>query len=318
MQARALTLAISLLGTAAGCGLNCPDSAPASESIDLGIDTDLYAVVDLGSTSGERRYSFLAAGASGTVVVWGTDHGGEQSEPFVEVFDLGDLDLRAAWIDKSNSSSEAWRWWVVGDGGLILTSADLGATWESVELPSGANLYAVAGISGHPIVVGDDIIAWADLDWTWIELTPPTSAWGQLRGIAAITTATTRIEVVGLGGVIWATNDPSGEWTAEVSGVTTDLFAVDYGVAVGAEGTLLHHGDAGWSRSESGVDVDLLDYEGGYALGANGEVYEVAAGDPLKLIDTKPGARALTNQFDGWVVVGDGGSASNPVASECR
>jgi hypothetical protein len=306
-------LLLAVLTSTSGCPLVC-DSPPGSESVDLSIDTDLYTVVSLDSTSGERHYDFLAAGASGIVAVWGTDNGGE---PFVDVFDLGEFDLRAAWIDKSNPSSEVWRWWVVGDNALIMTSNNHGVIWEIAEVQSSANLYGVAGVADHPIVVGDDIIMWASLDWTWVELTPPAGNWGQLRGISAYSTNETRIEVVGLGGVIWATNDPSGEWTLEPSGVTNDLFAVDYGVAVGAEGTLLRHTDNGWIRSETGVDVDLIDYEGGYALGANGEVYEVTADEPLTLIDTKPGARALTNHFDGWATVGDDGGASKPAASEC-
>ncbi len=314
-------LAISLLGIAlihtSGCNLNCSDPTPGSEPIDLGIDTDLSAVADLNSTSNERHYAFLAVGASGTVAVWGTDFSGEPDEPFVDVFDLGDLDLHAAWIDKSDASSEAWRWWVVGDGGLIMASNNLGESWNTVELASTANLHAIAGIAGFPIVVGDDIIIWATSDGTWTPLTPPTGSWGELRGISVYATTETRIEVVGLGGVIWATNDPSGEWTLEPSGVTTDLFAVDYGVAVGAEGTLLRHTETGWSRLETGVDVDLVDYEGGYALGAGGEVYEVAVGEPLELIATQSGARALTNNFDGWATVGDGGSASGPAAAKC-
>lgn len=309
-------LAASLLSSATGCGPTCSDP-PTTEPVDLAIDTDLYAVANLDFSSSERHYAFLAAGADGTVVVWGTDGSGEANEPFVDAFDLGDLDVRAAWIDKSNPSSEAWGWWVVGDGGLIMVSIDLGMTWNSVGLASTANMYGVAGIAGHPIVVGDDVIAWLPIDGTFTELTPPTGGWGQLRGISAYTTTQTRVEVVGLGGVIWATDDPSGEWTSEPSGVTTDLFAVDYGVAVGAAGTLLRHGETGWTRLETGVDVDLVDYEGGYALGANGEVYQVVADEPLQLIDTKPGARALTNQFDGWVTVGDGGLASNPAAPQC-
>jgi hypothetical protein len=320
MHTRAPILAVclhALLST--GCGLGCSsDEPPGSEPVELGIDTDLYTVAALDSSSGMRHYAFLAAGVGGTVVVWGTDYSNEDSEPIIEVHDLGDLDLRAAWIDKSNSASEAWRWWVVGDGALIMASSDLGVTWDGPALQSNANLYGIAGLAGHPIVVGDELVAWATVDWTWAELTPPVGGWGQLRGISAYSTNETRVEVVGLGGVIWATNDPGGEWTLEPSGVTTDLFAVDYGVAVGAEGTLLRHTETGWVRAETGVDVDLIDYEGGYALGANGDVYEVVADEPLERIDSKPGARALTNHFDGWVAVGDAGSASNPVAAECR
>src|SRR5262249_42695612 len=127
-----------------------------------------------------------------------------------------------------------------------------------------------------------------------------------------------RVDAVGLGGVIWSTNDPSGEWTLEPSGVTTDLFAVDFGTAVGAAGTFLLRDEDGWFGLETGLDVDLVDYEGSYALGANGEVYQINAVDgPLELIDALVAARSLTNQFRSWAVVGDGGLASTPAGVDC-
>jgi hypothetical protein len=317
MSSRALTLAISLLAMSLlGFATGCDSIECASEraTIDLGIETDLHAVVNLDHWSGERHVALLAAGADGTVVAWGMDYGGKQDEPIVEVFDLGDAHLRAVWVDKSTGPDDGshdgpWNWWVVGDGGRIMVSSDQGTTWDSVELQSDANLYGIAGIDGRPIVVGDDIIATRTFDGTWTELTPPADGWGQLRGVFA---QDTRVEIVGLGGVIWSTTDPSGEWTLEPSGVTTDLFAVDYDVAVGAEGTLLVHSDTGWMPSDTGVDVDLIDYEGGYALGANGEIYEVTKDEPLSLVQTNPGARALTNSWYTWATVGDGGSMSSP------
>jgi hypothetical protein len=244
------------------------------------------------------------------------DDGGKQDEPIVDVFDLGDAHLRAAWIDKSTGAYEGsqdvpWNWWVVGDGGRIIVSSNEGATWDTIELPSAANLYGIAGIDGRPIVIGDHIIAMRTFDGTWAELTPPAGGWGQLRGIST-TYHPGRIDVVGLGGVIWANTDLSSEWTLEPSGVMTDLFATDYGVAVGAQGTLLLHTDTGWMPAETGVDVDLIDYEGGYALGANGEIFEVRKDEPLIRIHTKNGARALTNSWYTWATVGDGGSMSSP------
>ncbi len=316
MSTRALTLAMSLLGAAAvsSCGPSS-ECSPDTTMVDLGIDTDLHAVVNLDMRSGERQYAFLAVGASGTVVAWGMSSGGAQEEPFVDVFDLGDLDLRAAWIDRWDGSDEVpWSWWVVGDGGLIMASIDRGMTWNTVELQTAANLYGISGVAGHPIVVGDDIIAMRTLEGTWTEPTPPSGGWGPLRGVFAQYPSQTRAVAVGLGGVIWSTDDWGGEWTQEQSGVTTDLFAIDYNVAVGAEGTLLIRTDTGWMPSDTGVDVDLVDYEGGYALGANGAVYEVAVDEPLTLVDTHPGARGLTNVWDGWATVGDGGSASSPIS----
>ncbi len=316
MKCRTTMLAMSLLGFATGC-----DSIVCSsdrETVDLGIDTDLHAVVNLDHWSGEiadgRHVALLAVGADGTVVIWGMDYGGKKAEPIVEVFDLGDALLRAVWIDKetgpySGSYAVPWNWWVAGDGGRIMVSTDAGQTWDSIELPSNADLYGIAGIDHRPIVVGDDIIAMRSFDGTWPELTPPAGGWGQLRAVFA---NDARVVAVGLDGVIWSTNNPNGEWTLEPSGVTTDLFAIDYDVAVGAEGTLLLHTETAWTSFETGVDVDLIDYEGGYALGANGEIFEVVKDEPLKLIHTDPGARGLTNSWYTWATVGDGGSMSSP------
>jgi hypothetical protein len=320
MRPHTTMLAMALLVT--GCENTCQDPLPAGETFELDIDTDLHAVVHLESWDGSRNDSFLAVGADGKVLVWGTDYSRNKTRPIVDVFDIGDVDLHAAWADKPSwPSTVPLTWWVVGDDGLIMATTSRGSSWDSVDLQSGADLYGIAGISGRPIIVGDDIIAMRTLDGTWTVLTPPAGGWGQLRGIWAADdnyTAEVRIKVVGLGGVIWTTDDPSGTWTLEPSGVTTDLFAIDGGVAVGAAGTLLDDTDAGWIRAETGVDVDLVDYEFGYALGANGEVYEVRYGEPLTLIATNPGARGLTNANGVWVTVGDGSSTNSPPRGYCH
>lgn len=313
MPHRATTLLSTIvISIGIGCAPDVSDCSTERETVDLGIDTDLSAIVHLDLVSGERHYAFLAVGADGTAVTWGLDYSDGAEEPIVEVFDLGDAHLRGAWIDKSSGSGPSI-WWVVGDGGQIMSSSNLGETWDSVELPSGADLYGISGVDGRPIVVGDDVVAMRNIeDGTWTELTPPTGGWGQLRGVFA---QYTRVDVVGLGGVIWSSDDASGEWTQAPSGVTADLFAVDYDVAVGAGGTLLLRDDAGWTPADTGVDVDLVDYEGGYALGANGEIYKVAIGEPLSLIDTIPDARGVTNVWETWATVGDGGSVSSPPAN---
>jgi photosystem II stability/assembly factor-like uncharacterized protein len=175
-------------------------------------------------------------------------------------------------------------------------------------------LHGIAGFAGRPIVIGDDVIAVRTIDGTWTELAPPVGSWGALRGICA---DTTQVLVVGLGGVIWSTVDPSGTWTLESSGVTTDLLAVSRGVVVGREGTMLRRNDTddGWTPANTGVSVDLVDYAEHRVLGVNGEIYE--ASEPLMLLDTDPGARGLSGNFDGWATVGDGGWASSPPPYGC-
>jgi photosystem II stability/assembly factor-like uncharacterized protein len=258
---RAAMLAAGLLTGCHYCSFGPPGE---NESVDLGIDTDLHALVQLGD-------SYLAVGDDGTVVTWSAAFSGDTHEPIVEVFDLGDADLHAVWIDNAS-------WWVVGDGALLMASHDRGATWDDVDLQITADLHGIAGFAGRPIVVGDDTIALRTVDGTWTVLEPPAGGWGQLRSIWADDAL---VLAVGLDGVIWSTSDPSGTWTLEPSGVTTDLFAVEGQVAVGAEGTLLRRHESGWTRDDTGVDVDLVDYENYKVLGANGEIYNPS--EPLDL-----------------------------------
>lgn len=312
-------LVAAVIGLSACEDVCSPDTPDASAPVDLGIDTDLHAVVALDRFFSARLFPFLAVGASGTVVAWGVDTTGEHYEPIVDVFDLGDLDLHAVWIDRYYTPES---WWVVGDGALVMVSHNRGATWDSVELQTSADLYGitdVTGFTGRPIVVGDDVIAMRTVDGTWTELVPPAGGWGQLRGISTYSVDfTPRVTVVGLGGVIWSTSDPSGTWTLEVSGVTTDLLVVvGNDVVVGRQGTMLRRNpiDGAWTPVNTGVTVDLVDYAGDRVLGANGEIYETS--EPLTLIDTVPGARGLSSTFAGWAIVGEGGSASSPPLQNC-
>jgi photosystem II stability/assembly factor-like uncharacterized protein len=319
MKRRTSMLPVGLLVAVAislsGCDEVCPsDPLDTMEPVDLGIDTDLHAVVALDNSFSDRLYPFFGVGASGTVVAWGVDTTGEHYEPIVDVFDLGDLDLRAAWIDRYAPQS----WWVVGDGALVMVSHNHGATWESVELQTSANLYGITSFANRPIVVGDDVIAMRTVDGTWTELVPPAGGWGQLRAIgSAFEGSTTRVIAVGLGGVIWSTIDPSGTWTLEPSGVTTDLLAVGNGVVVGRQGTMLRRNptDGTWTPANTGVTVDLVGCARDRVLGANGEIYETS--EPLTLIETVPGARGLSDTLVGWATVGDGGSASSPPIDNC-
>jgi hypothetical protein len=306
----------------------CNECPPANQSVtdNLGIDSDLHAVIDLDDWIEDQHYDSLAVGASGTVVIWGYDYQRKHWVPVVDVFDVGDSDLRAAAIDEANS---AWgileAWWVVGDDGTMMVTRNAGATWDVVDLPTDADLYGIARFQDQLIVIGDDVILMRVGEGEWTTVVPPSGGWGLLRGVSA----TTRVEVVGLGGVIWSTTSESG-WTSEVSGVTTDLFAVHDGSAVGAEGTVLRYEEGnGWTRTETDIVDDLIDIEYRHVLGANGNVYQVSwisapfdtfePSGPLTLIDTDPGARGLSSgPFTDWTTVGDGGSASSVPIDACQ
>ena len=297
----ALALAV-MTGCDRGCRIPFPTPANNGEPIDLGIDVDLNAVVELD----DAHHDFLAVGDDGTVVTWGES---------VEVFDVGDTNLRAALIGNLS-------WWVVGDEGTLIVSSNLGESWESIDLQTNADFYAIASFAGRPIIVGDEVIVVRNADGTWSELAAPAGGWGLLRGV-------TEGYAVGLGGVIWQASEPHGEWVAEASGVTADLFSVHGTAAVGASGTLLVRNQNGWTRIDTGVSTDFLDFEpspfwdphwevSGYILGADGNIYQVGPNLPnFASMNTGSmgkfaGARSLAINIYGCASVGEAGSATTP------
>jgi hypothetical protein len=327
MNIRASLLLVGLLALG-GCGTYWCRLETENEPIELDIDTDLHAIALLGVWEDSRSHDYLAVGADGIVVVWGRDHADARDELFVEVSDLGDAELRDAWVNEMEEYGIT-SMWVVGDAGTIAISDDLGATWQTVELPlGGASLHAITGFSGRPVIVGDELVLVQLADGTWIEPPQPPDGWGQLRGVA---TVREQIYAVGLAGVAWSTSDPSGEWFAEPVGVDVDLFDVgSFGdvyvpvyadvAIVGAQGTVLISRSNGWHRPSTGVSVDLIDYDNNFAVGTDGGVYELASDGPLMLSKTIAGARALStgSLLGGLATVGDDGSATAPPGFDCH
>jgi hypothetical protein len=315
MSTRALTLAIHLLGAAAvgvalpstGCLLFCGGWGDI-EPLELGVSFDLHAVAALPyEDDTDRSYEGLAVGAAGKIVVWGF-----ADEMFVEVSTVAAADLRAI-------SAEPGSWWVVGDAGTAAVSGDRGQTWLPVELPTSANLHAIARVGSQLIVAGDEIVLVQDADGTWSETLPPGDSWGQLRALYSFEE---RLYAVGLGGVIWSTDDPRGEWVAEASGTQVDLFAIgdlyfhreaigQIVVVVGADGTVLVRKPNGWDRISNTERVDLVGYSNGRVLGANGELFDINSRGKLSHVDTFAGARAIGESTSGAgvVAVGDEGAA---------
>jgi hypothetical protein len=302
MSRRALLPAMGLLRIAAigvaltsttGCG--CEGYGWGEKrSLELGVSVDLHAVAQLDDDVMPLSYTGLAVGADGTIVAWGFDfdvdvHG---SEPFVEVSSFGTVDLRAI-------SAELGSWWVVGDAGTAAVSGDHGQTWMGVDLSTTADLHAIARVGSEVVVAGDEIVLVQNTDGAWTRVAAPDGEWGQLR---ALYNSGDRLHAVGLGGVIWSTNDPRDEWVAETSGTHADLFALgelrrrseaDTVVAVGSGGTVLLLESNGWEQVRNRENTDLVDYDEGLALGANGELFDVDHRGKLSYVDTFSGARAI-------------------------
>lgn len=324
LVALGLATGLTLVAAAPGCTVVCtgdlPDSTPVP--VELGVDVDLHAVVDLSLWIGERNYNALAIGEAGTVVIWGHDYSGKGSVPIVDVFEVGDAALRGAWVDDGS-------WWVVGDGGTLMASHSRGASWDSVDLQTSADIHAITGFAERPIVVGDELVALRTVDGTWAQPAPPPEGWGSLRDVFVDEGV---VYAVGLGGVVRSSSDPLGEgvgeWLVEDSGLGEDLLALGrigniYDedpkiVALGASGAMTLRDTQGWTPTPSGVSVDILDLSGDRAIGAGGELYEVAS-DGLSLVDTIPDARALSRDTYGWsmMYVGIDGSAAAPPPENC-
>jgi len=154
-----------------------------------------------------------------------------------------------------------------GAGGVILQSADKGATWVQLESPATSNLRTSDSVEGAIAVAGDGGAAYlrADGNETWLDisLTPPVD----FRGMAM--TSATSLIAVGPNGAIWQYS--SETWIQRDSGVSTDLNEVSFldatsGMIVGNSGTILATDDGGesWEYREApeGLDADIvaLDY----------------------------------------------------------
>jgi hypothetical protein len=330
VNTRALTLAIRLLsaacatvalGTMTGCPFifsGCGDETGWQEqqTITLGVDTDLAAVVRLFEGEGDRYWSNLAVGGGGTVVAWGETITETTNEPFVDSFVVGGSALRGVAVSDSG-------WWVVGDGGFVAVSQTRGQMWSTIALGTSANFHAIANHDGQLVAVGDEVVVAQDQNGNWAEVTAPVGGWGQLR---AVFSDGNRIYAVGLAGVVWSSPGPLGEWIAEDIGVDVDLFGINQhfgGTAqiliAGAQGTVvLGDSSAGWTKLEVDSTVDFIACSESALLGADGVVTELTYEGDIVSVGTFPGARALRHEAYGdLVTVGEAGAAVRVDYYEC-
>jgi hypothetical protein len=292
-----------------------------SESIDVGVSADLDAVGYVYYAPGYTSPGYLAVGSGGTVVAWNAETTAKaQTVP-------GEVDLHGVVSRLHSDSSE---WWVIGDGGFAAVTNDQGGTWSTVDLATTADLHAIIEIGERVIVVGDDTVRVREPDGTWIEPPGSVEGWGQLRDIASFG----GLWAVGLDGVIWTASDPSGEWVAEDSGTSADLFAAGLFSserllgAAGAGGTVVVRDadapESEWRSLDSGIEVDIVDYEADFFLTAEGELLEAGYDHDawgLEHVETFSGARAmfLEQEVVGirLTVVGDAGSVSVKWTASC-
>lgn len=333
--------AAALLGTSNGC---CkPEGWLEIEQYDAGVSTDLHAMVDT------LDYHRLAVGSNGVVLVFDAGWNGivaptGGSEATVSTVP-GGADLHGAmWepIDEWDDTllENRAHGWVVGDGGVVAITTDLGQTWSMVDVGTTNDLYAIASSNvitesneyGPVVVVGDGTVRFQDIDGTWSEPPAPVGGWGQLRDIFAYGG---RLWAVGLGGVMWTAEHPSEDWVAQDTSTSADLLVVTRCVdgdrgegdriqAFGAGGAALFHGPgtSDWTSYDTGLDADIIGCDGALFLTADGEVFEVdrhRGHARFTHVTTVPGARALDYGIEdaALVVVGDAGLVAGTAFVGC-
>ena len=188
----------------------------------------------------------------------------------------GDLLAIACW-----GSSRAF---VAGDGGLLMSTEDAGATWRSIDVGTQTRLRAVAiADNAHIFAAGDDglFLVSPDWGWSWTTVPSPKVVWTAVAprhdGQAALLTTA--------GGDIYRYDGK--ELTLAAAGLASGLNAVAWSddgliaVAVGEGGAMLVSSDGGqrWRDRPSGTTRTLRDV---WLIGADGKsVYAVGDGGVL-------------------------------------
>lgn len=164
---------------------------------------------------------------------------------------------------------DATRAVAVGNDGVILVSADGGASWQQVaDVPRSevANKLTriETGADGIAIASGEmgALLMTRDYGATWSRLRDEEDlAWNDVALIGA-----SRVVVVGEFGRILTSDDGGASWTETPAPVASSLMAVafrdaDHGVTVGLEGVVLETRDGGrnWRAAELGIHDHLFD-----------------------------------------------------------
>ena len=207
---------------------------------------------------------------------------------------------------------------IVGNSGLIATTADGGQNWTVRTSSATGRLNGVdVRASGVGWIAGKTgtILATTDGGATWAD---------QISGVGVMLHDVVSLDdqtavVVGDGGTIVRTTDGGASWNAATSGTASDLGALaaaGAGVwAVGNAGTILASTDSGatWSAQTSGTasnlnDVSFPDAASGWAVGVSGTVLSTSNGGATWNVETSPstgithrGVHAVTAS-DVWVV----------------
>jgi hypothetical protein len=332
MSTRALSLVVRLLttacagaalGTTTGCSLlfPCPEPWSALEIVELGTTADILAL-----TRGSEFDPVVAVGVGGFVVhAPGSGSDATTSNPV-------NVDLRGVVSFGGATGSITV---VVGDGGTILSSSDQGQTWQPASSGVVDDLLGVAYSpdTGNLLVAisATQILISFDDGATWAVVLPPAQGWGTLRAVFA---THAELWVVGEAGVAWSASNPAGAWSRQDLGTEIADATLLGGGRVSGDGdsnygstVALVSSDALWFR-ESGstawtpttvaFDGEIVAYGGGFVLTSEGSIYDVDEGGRVERVaEVEFVGRAITGNWNGFVVAGDGGQAARADFQHC-
>jgi hypothetical protein len=204
--------------------------------------------------------------------------------------------------------------WAVGKAGLVLRSDGDAFLPVFPRPPGDADLFGISGDGDTIFVVGAGGV---------VMRLNPVDGWTVLRqadgsdlyGVSAV--SATEAWMVGKGGRILKFKD--GEFTAETTGITHDLYGINASAAggvraVGAFGTLLERGSAAWVRSDIAGPATTLR---AIWRAPDGRMVAVGSRGSVALFDGMTWLLQVTNDPEepGRDLFAIGGTASNDVTA---
>jgi hypothetical protein len=214
LQACAAAALLSLPGcgkeaSVDGTGDEYEDSSECGGGWDPAVDVELMTSGTIVSLLrvGPESVALLQEGALVNFDGWGTESSAT----------IPAMGLRA-WIPVANDAQL-----VVGDGGQILRSAPGGGEWAVIDAGITDDLIdAVASADGTwaLAIASGRVLYTNDAGMTWTPLAAPDGEWTGLRRVLR---AAGRIWLIGDGGQVWSSSDPSSGWEAVALGTTEDL-----------------------------------------------------------------------------------------------
>jgi photosystem II stability/assembly factor-like uncharacterized protein len=212
--------------------------------------------------------------------------------------------------------------YVLCEQGLLLTTANEGATWTTRKITDASGLRALAFLDlNHGLAAGDGgtIMATDDAGKTWARRTT-----GTTENLSDLQMVGQDGWAVGYDGIILHTADGGRTWSKQNSGVTQSLEAVSFldaknGWTAGWSGTILHTENGGetwvqvkaagatWSLSS----IHFIDPQNGFISGFAGQLIRTKDGGKTWETIKTPYSGWLTSiTFDsakrGWITTDDG------------